>query len=657
MHLERLVISGFQCFGPAPCIIDLAQSLSALVGTNGAGKTAAMRALQRLFGSTADDRRVRRRDFHVPIHETDPPRERSFYLEAVLGFPELNGENGDHSVVPEFFHQMAADEAGRLRCRLHLDATWTDDGSLEGAIDVRLRAVRTFGDYEETDCVDVKAIDRSRVQLVYVPAARDAASQVGALLRGRLWRAISWSEGVRTCFRDSGQQVNDAFNAEPAIGAVARALVQRWTQVYGHGEGHTPHLRAVDLRFEEFVRRTEVAFRPDETGGERSVDELSDGQRSLFHIAMVSCALDVERGILDGSAGDGFMADKLAIPALTLVMVEEPENNLAPFYLSRIVGQLRDIASQSRAQAVISSHSASILARVDPRDVRHFRLTAPKRTTLVRSISLPTGDEEAEKYVRDAVRTFPELYFARFVVLGEGASEVVVLPRLAEALDLRIDPSFVAIVPLGGRHVNHLWRLLTDLQIPYSTLLDLDLGRNGGGWGRIKTTCSELLNVGYTPSQVFGAQATEADVGARLGAFDSWDVNDLTSLNGWLAHLRTLRIHFCIPLDLDHSLLHAYPAAYRSLPEGLQGPDESDPRPAVLGARGQNHLYSAADALDALRWYRYLFLGRGKPGTHVRVLSAMDAATLRASMPEPLLTLLQQVAAATNPGAEDSRGS
>jgi hypothetical protein len=31
------------------------------------------------------------------------------------------------------------------------------------------------------------------------------------------------------------------------------------------------------------------------------------------------------------------------------------------------------------------------------------------------------------------VRTYPELYFARFAVLGEGASEEVVLPRWVDA--------------------------------------------------------------------------------------------------------------------------------------------------------------------------------------------------------------------------------
>ena len=62
-------------------------------------------------------------------------------------------------------------------------------------------------------------------------------------------------------------------------------------------------------------------------------------------------------------------------------------------------------------------------------------------------IRLPEGEEEAAKFVREAVRAYPELYFARFVILGEGASEEVVLPRLAEALQLPIDRSFVCSRP------------------------------------------------------------------------------------------------------------------------------------------------------------------------------------------------------------------
>jgi len=140
MFLERVVLPGFRCFAPTPTTINFDPALTAFVGTNGSGKTALMQALLRLFGVTADQRSVRRQDFHVPINEAAAPLSRTLFIEAVVAFPELDDENGDHSAIPEFFNQLASDEQGHLKCRLRLDATWTDDGSLDGVIETKLFA-------------------------------------------------------------------------------------------------------------------------------------------------------------------------------------------------------------------------------------------------------------------------------------------------------------------------------------------------------------------------------------------------------------------------------------------------------------------------------------------------------------------------------------
>ncbi len=140
---------------------------------------------------------------------------------------------------------------------------------------------------------------------------------------------------------------------------------------------------------------------------------------------MTAATLDIETKIAEGKAS-GFQSDGMYFPSLTLIAIEEPENNLAPFYLSRIVRQIEDITSGQRAQALVSSHSVSIMARVEPSQVRHFRLECLDRTARVNPIRLPTGEEEVGKFIREAVRAYPELYFARFVILGEGASEQVV---------------------------------------------------------------------------------------------------------------------------------------------------------------------------------------------------------------------------------------
>jgi hypothetical protein len=649
MFIEQLILTNFRCFGPATTTIDLTSGLTTFVGVNGAGKTAVLQALQRLFGVTGDQRRLRRQDFHVPTAELASPRQRSLMLEAILAFPELDAGGPNAGAIPEFFQQMAANNAGQLKCRLRLEATWTDDGSLEGSVEQKYWAVRAFGPFTEADCIELKALDRARIQMIYVPASRDGASQVTAFLRGRLWRAINWSEAVRQTFAGAGATLNEAFAAEPAVDIVVGAVARRWQEVHTAGTDTTPLFRPIDLRFQEFIRKVEVVFRPDEAGRERALDDLSDGQRSLFHLAMTAATLDVEGNIAASPGAAGFQPGGIPLPALTLIAVEEPENNLAPFYLSRIVRQIEDLTAGPRAQAIISSHSASILARVDPSQVRHFRLNLTDRTAWVRAIRLPPNQEEASKFVREAVRTYPELYFARFVVLGEGASEEVVLPRLAEAMGLDIDRSFVAVVPLGGRHVNHLWRLLTDLDIPYATLLDLDWGRDGGGWGRIKTACTQLLEIGVAPQVIFGQHLNLAGPAANLTAFDGLPAQNVADMNRWINWLRRFHVYFCTPLDLDYSMLQAFPAAYQVVEPGRQGPSPlGDPRTAVLGEAGRGDLYTAAQE-PLLRWYRYLFLGRGKPSTHVRVLSSQTPEAITAGAPEELRALLTSIVARLTP--------
>src|SRR5262245_28926346 len=113
MFIERLVLTGFRCFGPQGCRIDLSSRLTAFVGVNGAGKTAVMQALQRLFGVTEKERRLRRQDFHIPIAEPTPPRQRTLSIEAIIAFPELDADGTDDTAVPQFFHQMAAEESGK----------------------------------------------------------------------------------------------------------------------------------------------------------------------------------------------------------------------------------------------------------------------------------------------------------------------------------------------------------------------------------------------------------------------------------------------------------------------------------------------------------------------------------------------------------------
>lgn len=98
-------------------------------------------------------------------------------------------------------------------------------------------------------------------------------------------------------------------------------------------------------------------------------------------------------------------------------------------------------------------------------------------------------------------------------------------------------------------------------------------------------------------------------------------------------------------------MFNAFSVAYQVLEAGDRGPSgRGDPRDAVLGEDGIPGTYPAAWD-TALRWYRYLFLGRGKPTTHVRVLSTVPAPQLAAGAPEELRALLNYVRAKVEPAA------
>lgn len=654
MQIESVTVSGFRSFGPDPIHVTVAPEITAIVGPNGAGKTAFLQALTKLFGVSRTQRTVQRSDFHLGPDESPDDRDpKDLHIDVLIALPELtDGTATPATIAPVFRHMLLTRTDKHPICRLRLEARWEDDKTAEGVVSQDLYWV---------DCLDpdppadkkhpVAPADRGLIQLYYTPASRDAAAQIRAstgALAARLLRAIEWTKGTKEAVESASEALGTAFKDEAAVAAIGEALQKRWAGLHDEVVDTRPRLSLVSRRFEDVISRIAVTFEQGPHGLDRGLDALSDGQQSLFYFALAAAVFDLERQVVGGEA-KGFLADELSIPALTIFGMEEPENHLSPFYLARIVKQVRSLIGDGGAQAIVTSHSPAVLSRVKPREVRYCRCDPAKRTSSLKRIKLPAGDAEDAKFVRGAMLAYPELYFARFVLLVEGDSERVVLPRLAEALDLLIDPAFVAIVPLGGRHVQHFWRLLSDLGIPYATLLDLDLGRDGGGFGRVKTAIKQLIEVGVPKTKLLklgdGTQLSDA----QLEAMHTWqDGKSLSYLEGWIDSLKPHGVFFSAPLDLDLAMLQAFPAAYEAtIPTG-GGPRMTAEKAAeaVLGTSGPGtKLYASAFATypALLPAYRYHFLTRSKPATHLAALAHIKRSDLRKVMPTVLSEMLRHV--------------
>lgn len=646
MYIESITMTNFRCFGNKTQVL-LQRDLTALIGSNGTGKTALCMALQRVFGVSADERAVRKDDFHISAADTgkDDSASRHLLVDIVLALPELDVDESDKSAVPEFFTRISAHANGSLKCRIVLESTLTPDGTSEGAIETQTWAVSTLDEIYTTEQRSVLPPSiRSRVQFVYVPASRDGVKQVTNFLRGRLWRAAHWSSEFQESLKSAATTLSNSLGSEGAIRAVESAFAIRWGELHRAGTHATAKFRPFETELSKFLRGAELAFEPDHASAARPVRLLSDGQRSLVHLAMCTASLDLERSLHErnGSDPEFFNIDLANLPSLTVLAVEEPENNLAPYFLSRIVRQLTELGTTDRVQVLLSSHSAASLNRVEPTNVRHFWIDNLSGSASVRSITLPPEATEEGKFVREAVRAHPELYFAKFVILGEGDSEQVVIPSIAEAMGLDLDPSFIAMVPLGGRHTQHFWRLLNDLNIPHATLLDMDHGRAGGGGQRIREVCNRLKLFGKDP--LVGLK----DFGRPELILDDHETSALAPV---LDRLRSAGVFFAAPLDLDMLMTRAYPSAYQVLSEGQRGPEFSDALNTVLGTGGgetgrgywegrneaEREVFSAE-----LRWYRYLFTNRSKPATHLAALARITKLELN-NPPEELRLLIEYV--------------
>jgi predicted ATPase len=658
MKIEKISIKNFRCFGPRGTVIRLESSVTAFVGGNGSGKTAAFQALSRLFGITPAQRAVRRQDFHLPADQQELQSGASLSVDVVFAFPELENvdEGAAEDAVPEFFQQMAASAPDApLKARMMLQATWTDDGTPDGSIDEDLRWIVTLeDDFEWDDCKRVQGVERGFIQLIYVPASRDAASQVTALLKGRLWKAAKWSDEFREHSAESAHEIQQEFEQEEPARFVIERLSRRWAQVHEADTDTTPVLRLVESRFDELVRKAEFSFFPDEAGQERALADLSDGQRSLFYIALTAATLEVEKDVFAQTAEESsFDQEKLRRTSLTFLAIEEPENSLSPFFLSGIVEQVREIGALPSAQAALSSHSPAILSRIEPKEVRYFRLKREVRRAYVRRLKLPKDDEEASKYVRLAIKAHPEVYFARFVILGEGDSERLLVPRIAEAMHVQLDPSFVPIVPLGGRYVGHFWRLLNDLAIPHATLLDLDLGRAHGGAALIADVVENLREVGNELAE--NPLVENGTINPAAVDIENSDLLEEGANSDWLKALSQEGIFFSFPLDIDFAMLSNFPEAYQHPNPGGQGPRGS--ADAILGKKavtlktgGNPTLYDEAYD-DEFRWYPYLFLSRSKPETHIAALARIEDDDLAENAPPELKGLIEYLKRAL--GLED----
>jgi energy-coupling factor transporter ATP-binding protein EcfA2 len=670
MLLKKLFVSGYKSISTEhPQSIEFESDITTFIGHNGTGKSATLEALNKLFSIDHSLRGIVPSDFHLKdeVNKNDP---RSLLIEAWFTLTDAVGNPS----IPTLINGLTASSAsGEIIFRVRLEASLSFDYNPLGDVDESIWIVDgDMVDPDEDNKHRLSAAQRNAIQVNYIPANRDPLVQLrysSKAILGRLLKAIKWSEGEKESFEEQAQQLNGLAGENPALVQITEAINGSWQQIY---KGR--HLSQAGLNFpvgdvDEILKLIQLQFMPDASGNKVDTSRLSDGQKSLVYFALTKALFDIDKATRKAIADEqpsSFDGDKMKLPIFSLIALEEPENHLSPHYLGRIIKLIKQYGASDFCQSIVSTHSASLVGRVEPKQIRHFRLSNETQSTHTQSLTLPEDDDEQAKYITEAIKAYPEIYFAKLVILGEGDSEQVILPKLLEQYGEDVDTHSVSIVPLGGRHVNHFWRLLNSLQIPFVTLLDFDIDRNGGGFGRMKYAIEQLLKM-----DVVASEYIRHDVPAVIPDWTNLTDPNLFNLThgeetkNIVSELEMCNVFFSSPLDIDYSMICSFPDIFCSKDEsyGERGPsegkeDEEDgdrvKREDALikallkkGNAGKRFEFGEDWERNFL-WYRYRFLSnKSKPASHVRMFTKLEstysAEQIKAKLPSELNRLAERV--------------
>ncbi len=641
MQLKKIYISGFKSISTEkPQTINLEHELTTFIGHNGTGKSTVMEALNKIFSVDQSLRGLSINDFHNANNEREE-KNRNLIIEAWFSIPKP--KEGKISIPPLIEHLTIDKSDGDILFRVRLEGNLSFDSNPLGDIDEDIWVINTSDDdIAEENRQKLSAAVRNAIQVSYVPANRDPLLQLkysSKAVLGRLLKAIAWSDEQQRNLEEQASNLNALTQSNPALNEIAAAINASWGSIYKGRYLSQASLNFPLANIDEILKLIQLQFNPDEIGNTINVERLSDGQKSLVYFSLIKAMFDIDkktRELISAGNPANFNHEKMRLPIFSMISLEEPENHLSPHYLGRIIKLIKDYGCNELCQVIISSHSSSILSRIEPEQIRHFRLDRDSKSTVVAALNLPDKDDELSKFVKEAVKAYPEIYFSKLIIFGEGDSEEIIIPKVLELYSTDIDSHSISIVPLGGKHVNHFWRLLKSLQVPFITLLDLDIDRNGGGFGRIKYAIEQLSELDAT-----GSTYIHKDIAKIIPAWDNEQnpknftikYNDKAVIN-IVDELEKCNVYFSSPLDIDYAMIESFPDIFceKDATYGERGPNniESEAEQELINAvlkKGNSGVryHFPADYMKYFLWYRYRFLSnKSKPASHIRMFSKIE---------------------------------
>ena len=459
MYLSELKLWNFRKFGGdnnidlarPHLIVSFKNKLNILVGENDSGKTAIIDAIKLVIKTHAIEWiKLEDSDFH---NTTDN-------LRIELRF------DGFNDVEASWFTEWLSwdDVAGKPFLRVIYKAKKINDRIIQGDV--------TAGSTD--DGRQMASITRDYLKCTYLKALRDADSELSAHKNSRISQILQGhnlfaktpgqDHALESYVREANQNIDTWFN-DPT-----QELDENENPIVG--TSHKEQLKdKIDSYLKDFI-----------DSNFESELKISDPKvKTILDAISVRVKQNSNLGL--GTMNRLYMATELLHldnekPGLHLGLIEELEAHLHPQAQMKVMSSL-----QSRdVQFIMSTHSPNLTSKVRLADKDSVNFIMCHGTDVYPLNPDTTRLKESDFSFLDTFLdvTKSNLFYAKGVILVEGWAEELLIPTLANKLDMDLTTNEVSVVNVGStaylRYANIFVR--TDgktLDIPVSVVTDLDV--------------------------------------------------------------------------------------------------------------------------------------------------------------------------------------
>lgn len=504
MKLRKVIIHNFRSVLDATFEVS---SYSLIVGENNSGKTNVLSAL-RMFYEDGGLKFDKHRDF-PKIYTTD--KESWIELHFYTSDDEQDSLKDDYKSPNNL-----------LKVRKY----FLSDG---GKVKTKQSNIYAYenGTLSENNFYGAANVSSSKLgSIIYIPAVskvEDTLKTSGPSpfrdLVNLVMKKVVASSNVFDELNNAFSKFNDKFKGEEASGLSIDRIKAGINEELSHW-GVGVDIEISPIKSDDIVKNLLKPHIEDHKLNGQRVDISSFGQGLQRHLIYTLIKMSSKYNTQSKSSKKDFNPD------FTLLLFEEPEAFLHPSQQDVLFRSLKELGESDGQQVIVSTHSSQFvgksvndlrsilrLHRSNEHSVAHQLTESTMQEVLDNNLVAarefgedqdPNFDEEvrmADEELRyflwlDSERS--SLFFARHVLLCEGASEKIYFDYLADNEWFFLRESRVYVLDCLGKYNLHRFiHLITELGIPHSVIFDGDNNKKDHAtWNRIVTDASTPLTSG-----------------------------------------------------------------------------------------------------------------------------------------------------------------